>query len=323
MVARLPARAIALRDGFAVEAGAIADAGPYSPVPIAALLQQIETGEPLPDGTNAIVPVEAIRLRGQGAEAIASVPPGDGVLAVGGDATPEIPLRRDGDRLRDIDNAVLAAAGMTEVLVREPRVRIVCGSAARTPLIESWLALLARVVAASSAVTIGPEQETFADALQRNDADAVFVLGGTGSGRNDASVRILARHGSVAVHGIAVSPGQTAAVGFNKERPVLLIPGRLDATLAIWLLLGRRIVARLARGAILEMPRMLALKRKVTSTIGITEVVPVDCSDGMAEPLASGYLSLAALARSDGWIVVPAESEGFAAGMPVAVTPWP
>ena len=24
-----------------------------------------------------------------------------------------------------------------------------------------------------------------------------------------------------------------------------------------------------------------------------------------------------------GWIVVPAESEGFAAGLPVALTPWP
>jgi molybdopterin biosynthesis enzyme len=47
------------------------------------------------------------------------------------------------------------------------------------------------------------------------------------------------------------------------------------------------------------------------------------CSAGTAEPLASGYLSLTALARSDGWIVVPPDSEGFAAGTPVAVRPWP
>jgi hypothetical protein len=43
----------------------------------------------------------------------------------------------------------------------------------------------------------------------------------------------------------------------------------------------------------------------------------------MAEPLASGYLSFTALAHSDGWIAVPSESEGFAAGTPVAVNPWP
>jgi molybdopterin molybdotransferase len=55
----------------------------------------------------------------------------------------------------------------------------------------------------------------------------------------------------------------------------------------------------------------------------MTEVIPVSCRDGMAEPLGSGYLSLTALARSDGWILVPAESEGFAAGSEVAVSQWP
>ena len=68
---------------------------------------------------------------------------------------------------------------------------------------------------------------------------------------------------------------------------------------------------------------MVPLKRKVTSTIGLTELMPVRCAGGMAEPLGSGYLSLTALTRSDGWIVVPADSEGFAAGTPVAVKPWP
>jgi molybdopterin molybdotransferase len=61
----------------------------------------------------------------------------------------------------------------------------------------------------------------------------------------------------------------------------------------------------------------------VTSTIGMTELIPVSCSRGMADPLGSGYLSLTALARSDGFIMVPAESEGFAAGTEVAVNPSP
>jgi molybdopterin biosynthesis enzyme len=34
-------------------------------------------------------------------------------------------------------------------------------------------------------------------------------------------------------------------------------------------------------------------------------------------------LSFTALARSDGWIIVPADSEGFAAGTQVAINPWP
>jgi molybdopterin molybdotransferase len=44
-----PARAIALRDGFAVDAGAIGDAGPYTPVPLTLTARRIDAGDPLPD----------------------------------------------------------------------------------------------------------------------------------------------------------------------------------------------------------------------------------------------------------------------------------
>src|SRR5258705_593758 len=100
------------------------------------------------------------------------------------------------------------------------------------------------------------------DALQDENADAVIVIGGTGSGRNDTSVTTLARLGRVEAHGVALSPGETAAFGFVGARPVLLVPGRLDAALAVWLMLGRPLLARLA-GAIVETPTTkAALTRK-------------------------------------------------------------
>ena len=76
-------------------------------------------------------------------------------------------------------------------------------------------------------------------------------------------------------------------------------------------------------GVVEDSPMILPLRRKVTSTIGMTEIIPVSCGDGMAEPLGSGYLSLTALSRSDGWILIPAESEGFPAASKVAVHQWP
>jgi molybdopterin biosynthesis enzyme len=165
---------------------------------------------------------------------------------------------------------------------------------------------------------------TLEAALGDAGSDAVIGVGGTGSGRRDAAVHTLARLGRVEAHGIAISPGETAAFGFAGERPVLLVPGRLDAALAIWLLIGRSLLAKLGGASVGDpVSETLPLKRKVTSTIGMTEVIPVSCVGGMAEPLASGYLSLTALARSDGWIVVHAESEGFAAGTQVAVRAWP
>src|SRR5580704_17793558 len=316
--AQLPPMTIALRDGFAVEAGAIADAGPYSPVPFALKPRRVDVGEPLPSGTDAVAPFDAVNDRG---EAIAAVSPGEGVLAAGGDCTPCTPLRRTGERVRAIDIAVIAAAGIAEVAVRSPRIRIACGSTMKTPLIESALDGLAHAATAAGCTVL--EGGGLDRALADESADAVIALGGTGSGRRDAAVKTLARLGRVEAHGIAVSPGETAAFGFAGARPVLLVPGRLDAALAIWLLIGRHLVAKLAGGGIVDWPVTLPLKRKVTSTIGLTELVPVSCAGGVAEPLASGYLSLESLARSDGWIVVPAESEGFAAGTPVAVRAWP
>ena len=55
---------------------------------------------------------------------------------------------------------------------------------------------------------------TLEAALNDESADMVVAIGGTGSGRNDQSVRTLARVGQVAYHGIAITPGETTALGF-------------------------------------------------------------------------------------------------------------
>jgi molybdopterin molybdotransferase len=323
VVTERPAHAIALRDGFALAAASVVDASPYSPVPLASRPPRVDMGEPLPDGTDAVAQLDAVVHRGQAAEAIAPVAPGEGVLWAGGDASPRVPLRRAGKRLREVDVPVLAALGVSEVTIRSPRIVVGCGSVKRTPIIDAALDMLVRAVAGAGARAGDARGDADFFDQPHDDADAMIAVGGTGAGRNDEAVQALTRQGQVDVHGIAVSPGETAAFGFIKHVSVLLVPGRLDAALAVWLLIGRHLTARLAGGVVEDFSTMLPLKRKVTSAIGATELVPVACSAGTAEPLASGYLPLTALARSDGWIVVPPESEGFAAGTPVAVKQWP
>jgi molybdopterin biosynthesis enzyme len=272
-----------------------------------------------------VAPFDVVTLRGDRAEAVAPVLPGEGMLAAGADIAPQAPLRRRGERLRAIDLAIMATAGILHMMVREPRVRIVCGSATDTPLIDAAIAFLGHAVAEAGGAVFDARGEVkrLDDALTDDQADAVIAVGGTGSGRRDGSVQALARCGRVEVHGIAVSPGETAAFGFVGERPMLLVPGRLDAALSIWCLIARHLVARLAGGSIEDAPTILPLKRKATSTIGLTELIPVRRDAGMVEPLASGYLSLESMARSDGWIVIPADSEGYQAGTRVAVSSWP
>ena len=317
-----PPRPIALCDGFPVDAATVADAGPYAPVPLPLTVRRIDAGEALPSDADAVLPLDAVTLRGHRAEAVAAVTAGEGVLPKGGDATPRTPLRRAGQSARAIDIAVMAAMEIREVTIRAPHIHIVYGGEARSSAINVALTTLTRVTGEAGGVVTG-RSITLEAALGDEETSAVIAVGSTGSGLRDAAVHTLARLGQVEAHGIAVSPGETAALGFAGAKPVLLVPGRLDAALTIWLLIGRYLVAKLAGGSIADWPATLPLKRKVTSTIGLTELIPVACAGGVAEPLASGYLSLELLARSDGWIVVPAESEGFAAGTPVAVKAWP
>jgi molybdopterin biosynthesis enzyme len=219
--------------------------------------------------------------------------------------------------------AVLAAAGRERISVRAPRVRLVRARARPDHILSAACGLIARAVAAEGGVTEGEGPADLAAALEDTNADAIVAVGGTGSGRNDASVLSLARLGRVEAHGIAISPGETAAFGFAGTRPVLLLPGRVDAALAVWLMLGRRMLARLTGGSEHHHSSTAALARKIASPLGLAEVVPVRCRAGTAEPLASGYWPLYALAQADGWVLVPADSEGYPAGAEVMVRPWP
>jgi molybdopterin biosynthesis enzyme len=317
-----PRQPIALRDGYAVDSAVLADAGAYAPVPLSAP-QRIEVGQKLPPQADAVLPLDAVAFRGDHVVAIAAVAAGEGVLPAGGDAVPQVPLRRAGGRVRTVDIAAMDTAGVEGISIREPRIAVVLGGEPGSRPLSAALALLVRAAFDAGAAVTHGVGASFDHAAADEQNAAIIAIGGTGSGRGDAVVAKLARLGEVAVHGIAISPGETTAFGFVGTRPVLLVPGRLDAALSAWLLIGRNIIAKLAAGTVEDAPRLLPLKRKVTSTIGLTELVQVRCTDGMAEPLASSYLSCAALARSDGWIVVPAASEGFASATPVAVRPWP
>jgi molybdopterin molybdotransferase len=316
-----PAAATALADGWALAADLTLGAGSYAPALLSRVPTRVETGQAMPPDTDSVAPFDAVKITAAGAEALMALNPSDGVLAAGGDCEPGLPLRRAGERLRPTDLAALASAGLARVTVREPRVRVL-------PLRGSTIVSAAARLVASDIERRGgsarvEESGRLDVAIGAESADCIVAIGGTGSGRNDTSVHVLAREGRVAVHGIALTPGETAAFGFAGMRPVLLLPGRLDAALSVWLVVGRRILEQLAGGRHNEPGDTLTLSRKVSSAVGLAELVPVRRIGDEAEPLASRYLPLSSLTRADGWILVPAESEGHAAGSAVQVRPLP
>ncbi|HEX2655441.1 MAG TPA: molybdopterin-binding protein [Xanthobacteraceae bacterium] len=313
----MPPVALSLRDGWAVRADDIADAGPYAPQLLASPAW-VEVGDPLPANCDAVLPADAVTISGQMAEAHASLAAGDGVLAAGSDAQPKGLLRRAGQCLRLSDVAILQTLGLSHVLVRQPRVKV-CGV---NPLIEAGIdtvgPLVAHFVEAGGGVPVldpgASDPARLAEALIDETVDAVIAIGGTGVGRRDRSIRILETVGRIEIHGIGLIPGETAAIGVAGSKPVLMLPGRLDAALAVWLVLGRKLMAALS-GRIERDPTVpVTLRRKIVSTVGMAEVIPLRRCEGGVEPVASGFFPLGRLVGADGWVLITPESEGQPAG---------
>jgi molybdopterin biosynthesis enzyme len=297
------------------------DAGAYAPAPLPAAMR-VDVGELLPAGTDAVAPLDAVTVRGGVAHALAPVAPGEGVLAVGADIARGTPLLTAGRRLDRLRIALLAAAGISAVRIRAPRVHLV-GARGGDAIINAAVGCIADAIESVGAIAVTDGANDLADALADAAADAVVVVGGTGSGRNDTSVRTLAAVGKLHVHGIALVPGETTAFGTIGARPVLALPGRLDAALAAWHVLGRSMLARLAGSCEPLCLRTAKLTHKVTSTVGLAELVPLRCEGASATPIASGYISFAGLAQANGWILIKADSEGYPAQSEVMIRPWP
>jgi molybdopterin biosynthesis enzyme len=313
-----PESAIALRAGWAVNAQTVADAGPYAPMPVDAIWT--EAGAALPANADCILPPDAMTEVQGRYEAMASGTAGDGVLPSGADVASGQVLRRAGTWLHPFQAEALGAAGVTEIAVHLPHVLVLKGEASVVD--DTLVRAIARIVALEGAEPL-TASEGLGAGLADDAADLTVVIGGSGEGRGDRSVSALAKAGRVLIHGLGISPGADAALGTVGTRPVLVLPGRFDAALAAWLIVGRRLLARLAGITEEERGGSASLTRKIVSTVGLAEMVPVGRSEGGVEPLASGYLPLHTLARAEGFVLVPPASEGYAAGSLVEVRRFP
>ncbi len=150
-----------------------------------------------------------------------------------------------------------------------------------------------------------------------------MLIGRSGRGQDDDAVgAIAAAGGRIDHHGLALTPGGSAGLGWLNATPLLLLPGDPLSALASYEVLAGRLVRRLAaRGC--EFPgsvRQFVLSRKIVSPVGVAEWRPVVCRGSSAEPLPLAPADgLAGYAKADGFLVVPAGLEGYAPGSLVDV----
>jgi|ERR1041385_1598362 molybdopterin biosynthesis enzyme len=312
----LPAFDVAVVDGWASCSSDLVGASSWSPLPLRGPPVWVEAGERMPAGCDCVVDTAAVEQNGPMFQVSAEAIPGQGVRRAGGDVA-EGSSFKVGRPIRPLDLLIARAAGLEQLAVRRPRLRLIeiPGISVTAHLIvESAGEIRSEMIRVEAD---GRDPLSIARAFDGEACDLLVTVGGTGVGRTDATAAALRARGAVFAHGIALQPGRTAAIGKIGTTPVIALPGAPDQALAGWWTLVLPVLDRLS-GREPRPATTLPLARKIASGVGIAEIVLLRKMEQSWMPIAVGDLPLQSIAGADAWLAVPGRSEGYAAGTPVS-----
>jgi molybdopterin molybdotransferase len=167
--------------------------------------------------------------------------------------------------------------------------------------------------------------------------EIIVVSGGSSVGIEDLAPMLVAKHGDLAVHGIAMRPSSPTGMGTLGLRLVFLLPGNPVSALCAYDFFAGRAIRALG-GRSKEWPYRQVrgtLTRKISSPIGRLDYARVKFdpstplgagpstslrAGGRVEPLSvAGASLLSSTTRADGFVIVAQDSEGYPAESEVEV----
>ena len=353
----------ATMDGYAVIADSTEGATPYNRVPLTVIgdalpgspfpraigrgkAVRIMTGAPMPAGSDAVLPAESVEADHDAPDcvmAIATVSPAKNVGHRGEDIVAGTTVLDAGRVLRPQDVGVISSIGSDRVsVIRRPRVRLVITGNELLPsgsrprgfqITDANGPMLAALAERDGAIVDFPglvrDDDDAIRAALHADADIVIVSGGSSVGIEDLAPTLVARDGTLAVHGVAMRPSSPTGMGTIGGRLIFLLPGNpVSALCAYDFFAGRAIRALGGRPKEWPYRKVRAtLARKISSPIGRLDYARVRIApstalgtDARAEPMAvAGASVLSSTTRADGFVIVGDDSEGFPAGADVDV----
>lgn len=348
-------------DGFALRAELTAGAMPTAPVvlEIGPQAQYVDTGDPLPDWANAVVPIEnvepldfslhpaddsrhpdLIRLR-------AALTPWSHVRPMGEDIVATQLVLPSGQVLRPVDLGAAAASGLSSLRVsKKPRVAVlptgtelvdVGKPVRRGDIIEyNSIVLAAQVNNWGGEATRYPiSVDDFGLIRSRvqqaaDENDLVLLNAGSSAGSEDFSARVVQELGTLLVHGVAVRPGHPVILGLIRRTsgdrvvPIIGVPGYpVSAALTGEIFVEPLLATWLGRQPNRSVEVTASLTRKITSPAGDDDYVRMVAGRVgdrlLAAPLSRGAGVITSLVRADGISVLPRGVQGLEPGAAVKV----
>lgn len=350
----------AAMDGYALRAADTSAASPARPASLLAGEQAVyvDTGDPLPDWANAVVPIELVEaLDSQGNPAVnvrqpdriqlrEALTPWTHVRPMGEDIVATELVLPAGCVLRPVDLGAIAASGHHQVRVtRQPRVAVLPTGSELVPIgqpvrrgdiieynslvlaaqVESWGGLAERYP------ILPDDLDRLCASVQEaaDHYDLVLLNAGSSAGAEDHSASVVRRLGELLVHGVAVRPGHPVILGLIRKTrggwtPIVGVPGYpVSAALTGEIFVEPLLATWLGRPAREPVEIEASLTRKVTSPAGdddhLRVVVGRVGGRLLAAPLSRGAGVITSLVRADGITIIPRGVQGLEAGAPVRV----
>ena len=298
---------------------------------------RIMTGAEVPADCDAVLRAEDGEERDDVLSIREPVAPGRHVAKPGEDVAVGDTLLPQGRRLRPQDLGLAASIGHGTLPVwRRPRVTILATGDellapgekpdgvrivdSNTPMLEALVARDGGVVV--EAIRVADGEDNVRRAIGEAQGDIVLISGGSSVGQEDHAPRLLAELGSVAFHGVAMRPAAPSGVGHIDDQHVFLLPGNPVSCLSAYDTFAARIIRRF-HGLPSEAPYRTVhapLTAAITSVLGRLDYVRSTYDGERITPvMTTGASLLSSVVRADGFVWVPAGSEGYPEGAEVEI----
>ena len=338
-----PHYAASAMDGVAVNAKDTFGATETTPVTLSAdQYIVLDTGDPIPEGCDAVIMVEDIVKNGDGTITIhAAAAPWQHIRQIGEDICAGEMILPSHMTVAPAAIGAMIAGGVLEIeVIRKPVVGIIptgdeiippCTDPKPGDILEFNGSIFSAMVrqwgAEAKVYPIVPDifdriKATVAQAA--DECDLVILNAGSSAGREDFSVKVIRQLGQVLYHGIAMKPGKPAILGCRGETPILGVPGYPVSGIIVIEELLRPLIDHWLKAP--AAPRQYAkaiLTRPVVSGLKYQEFVRVRMGyvgdKLMASPLSRGSGVVSSFMKADGILEVPQGLEGYEAGAEVNV----
>lgn len=304
----------------------------------------IQTGMPVPKGSNAVVMLEYTKESGNKLEIFKPVTPGKNVSFKGEDVKKGEIVLKEGRLLRAHDIGMLASLFRTRVKVhKRMKVGIISTGdelsdsknspeAGRKIADVNSYVLEAGIKKIASPYRVGILKDDY-EAIKKEittsleDCDGLLISGGSSVGKRDFLAEVVEDLGELKFHGVAIRPGEPTGFGIINDKPVFVLPGYPVATISAFEMLVKPFLYAV-HGVKEDRKQIFAVvSKKIPSSVGRSDFVRVKlfCSEGeyYVEPLrVSGSGILSSMTKSDGFVIIEENKEGIEEGERIGINVW-